>query len=155
MLFLFFFSFFLSLYLYSHGFYLHLLSGGKKHVTAVSDPVPGLSPGRPGDPSAGSADQGERPGAHRCRGTHVHQQPGDPHQVPRLKVRPAPSSAWLSLSLSLTHSSVLEVNFVIFVRIINKDIFKEFLLFCIFLNVMFKSFSLTFFFFITLNPNEI
>lgn len=79
--------FFFLLYLYSHGFSVHLLSGGKKHVAAVSDPVPGLSSRRSGDPSAGSADQGKRPGPHRCRGTHVHQQPGDPHQVPRLKVR--------------------------------------------------------------------
>uniref|UniRef100_A0AAQ5YNS9 BTB/POZ domain-containing protein n=1 Tax=Amphiprion ocellaris TaxID=80972 RepID=A0AAQ5YNS9_AMPOC len=67
------------------GDHLIYVQGGKKHVTAVSDPVPGLSSGRSGDPSAGSADQGERPGAHRCRGTHVHQQPGHPHQVPRLQ----------------------------------------------------------------------
>lgn len=92
------------LYLYSHGFSLYLLSGGKKHVKAVSDPVPGLSSGRSGDPSAGSADQGERPGAHRCRGTHVHEQPGNPHQVPRFKVRSVPASSIAADLNVLIHS---------------------------------------------------
>lgn len=105
----FFFSFLslLSFTFCSHGFSLHLLSGGKKHVTALSDPVPGLSSGCSGDPSSRTADQGERPRAHRCRGAHVHQQPGDPHQVPRLKVRREPTSpAALSVCLSVCRALV-------------------------------------------------
>lgn len=101
---------------YSHGFPVHLLSGGKKHVTAVSDPVSGLSSGRSGDPSAGSANQSERSGPHRRRGTHVHKQPGDPHQVPRFKVRHQ------RLSQFINHTSQLRLG---------RFSFHEAVLFCL------------------------
>lgn len=114
---------FLFLYLYSHGFSVHLLSGGKKHVAAVSDPVPGLSSGRSGDPSAGSADQGERPSPHRCRGTHVHQQPGDAHQVPRLQVRHGTHgvSLWIHMLImrSWRVSGFLSFFFIFFVLVLS------------------------------------
>jgi len=74
-----------------HGFPVCLLPGREKHVTPVSDPVSGLSSGVSGDSSAGSAHQSQRARAHRRGRTHVHQQPGDPHQIPRLTVRPLAS----------------------------------------------------------------
>lgn len=61
--------------------------GGKKHVPSVSNTVPGFSSGCSRNSSPSSAHQVERSRAHRCRRTHVHQQPGYPDQVPRLQVR--------------------------------------------------------------------
>lgn len=62
-------------------------SGGKKHVPSVSDALPGFSSGCSRNSSPSSTHQVQRSRAHRCRRTHVHQQPGHPHQVPRLQVR--------------------------------------------------------------------
>lgn len=74
--------------LFLHGFPVCLLPGREKHVSPVSDPVSGLSSGHAGDSAPGSAHQSQRARSHRRGWTHVHQQPGDAHQIPRLTVRP-------------------------------------------------------------------
>lgn len=61
--------------------------GGRKHVPVVSHPVTRVSPGRPGDPTASPAHQVQRTCAYRRGWSHVYQQPGHTHQVPRLQVR--------------------------------------------------------------------
>ncbi|XP_029880686.1 BTB/POZ domain-containing protein KCTD15 isoform X1 [Aquila chrysaetos chrysaetos] len=62
-----------------------LSHGGKKHVPSVSNTVPGFSSGCSRNSSPSSTDQVERSRAHRCRRTHVHQQPGYLDKVPRLQ----------------------------------------------------------------------
>lgn len=62
--------------------------GGKKHVPSVSNTVPSFSSGCSRNSSPRSTHQVECSCAHRCRRTHVHQQPGYPDEVPGLQVRP-------------------------------------------------------------------
>lgn len=60
----------------------------QQHVQpAASLPVSRLSPGLGWYPRPSSTHQNQCAGPHRCRRTHVHQQPGHPHQVPRITVR--------------------------------------------------------------------
>ena len=87
---------------YIHGFRIYLLSGRKKHVTSVVDPVPGISSEFARDPTPGATYQVECTGAHWRRWTHVHQQSGHSHQIPRLQVR-----LWLSLSCILSGQGLL------------------------------------------------
>lgn len=74
--------------IFLHGIPVCLLPGREKHVSPVSEPVSGLSSGHAGDSTPGSAHQIQRARSHRRGRTHVHQQPGDAHQIPRLTVRP-------------------------------------------------------------------
>lgn len=69
-----------------YGFPVCLFPGRKKHVTLVSDPLAGLSPGSAGHPTARPAHQSQRSRAHRRGGAHVHEQLGHAHQVPWLQV---------------------------------------------------------------------
>ncbi|XP_038041223.1 BTB/POZ domain-containing protein KCTD15 isoform X3 [Anas platyrhynchos] len=59
--------------------------GGKKHVPSVSNTVPSFSSGCSRNSSPRSTHQVECSCAHRCRRTHVHQQPGYPDEVPGLQ----------------------------------------------------------------------
>lgn len=64
------------------------VTGGAEHVQDVSEPLTCVPDDRPGHPFTCPAHQGQRPRPHRRRGAHVHQQPGNAHQIPRVQVRP-------------------------------------------------------------------
>ncbi|XP_039893506.1 BTB/POZ domain-containing protein kctd15-like isoform X1 [Simochromis diagramma] len=59
-----------------------LLSGGTELVQDVSEPLTCVAHDGPRYPVARPAHQGQRPCPHRRGRAHVHQQPGDAHQVP-------------------------------------------------------------------------
>ena len=67
----------------------HLLlpvTGGAEHVQDVSEPLTCVAHDCPGHPIPRPAHQGQRARPYRRGGTHVHQQPGDAHQVPGVQV---------------------------------------------------------------------
>lgn len=104
-------------------------SGGKKHVPSVSDTLPGFSSGCSRNSSPSSTHQVQRSRAHRCRRTHVHQQPGHPDQVPRLQVSPWCSSVPAAAPCAPVRNISVRSTFVIYSPLMNysvSDLYRNF-----------------------------